>query len=238
MELRPGILRGQSNTGWLDSRHSFSFAGYYDPARMGLSDLRVLNDDRVAGGGGFPPHVHHDMEILTYVLEGQLVHRDSTGRQSLLEPGDLQVMSAGTGIEHSEMNASAEHRLRFLQIWILPEHMHLPPAHACLRPDADPLRQSFQPVAGPAGAGFALTLHQQASLYLAWPDAAAVMPLPRDPARPLRYLHVAEGSVCVAGQRLMSGDAAILAAEEEATLIADVASQVLLFGLRSTDPMP
>lgn len=238
MELRPGELRGRSSHAWLESRHSFSFASYYDPARMGVSDLRVLNDDRVAGGGGFPPHVHYDMEILTYMLEGQLAHRDSTGQQGVLEPGDLQVMSAGLGIEHSEMNASDQHRLRFLQIWIVPQQQGLEPTHDSLRPDADQLRQGFQPVAGPAGANFSLTLHQQASLHLAWPDAAAVMPLPRDLARPLRYLHVADGSVCVAGQRLIAGDAAILSLQDDAPMIADVPSQVLLFGLRDQTARP
>ncbi len=196
MELRPGELRGRSSHAWLESRHSFSFASYYDPARMGVSDLRVFNDDRVAGGGGFPPHVHYDMEILTYALEGQIAHRDSTGQQGL----------------------------------------H--PTHDTLRPDADQLRQGFQPVAGPAGANFSLTLHQQASLHLAWPDAAAVMPLPRDLARPLRYLHVADGSVCVAGQRLIAGDAAILSLQDDAPMIADVPSQVLLFGLRDQTARP
>lgn len=236
MQVRSGELRGRSQAGWLDSRHSFSFARYHDPQRMGLSDLRVLNDDWVAAGGGFPPHVHHDMDILTYVLDGRLEHRDSTGDRGILEAGEMQLMTAGTGIEHSEMNASTSAPLRFLQMWIIPAQQGLRPHHATLQLDAEALRQAFQPVAGPAQEHFPLTLHQNAALHLAWPDAGARMTLPVDSHRPHRYLHVADGSICLAGQRLMSGDAAVLEAGEHATLIADVPSQVLLFGLRQPRP--
>lgn len=169
--LRPAAARGHANHGWLDTHHSFSFAHYYDPAHMAFRALRVINDDRIAPGTGFGTHGHHDMEILTYVTEGALEHRDSTGEQSVIRPGEVQRMSAGTGIRHSEYNASRAHPLKLLQIWLLPAEDGLPPGYEQkLFPDEEK-RDRLRLIAARDGRDGALTIHQDVCVYAAKLDA-------------------------------------------------------------------
>ena len=167
---RPAGERGHANHGWLDSFHSFSFAGYHDPAHMGFGPLRVINEDRVAPGRGFGAHSHRDMEILSYVLEGELGHRDSTGTGSTIVPGDVQRMSAGRGVTHSEANPSRDKPVHFLQIWIEPDRTGIPASYEQAHVGADAKRGRLAPIAGPAGSGAAVTIHQDARLYAALVD--------------------------------------------------------------------
>ena len=213
---RPSAARGAVKTGWLDSRHTFSFGHYHDPEWMGFGPLRVINEDRVAPGAGFPPHHHANMEILSYVLSGALAHRDSASvlrqaqdeqdRQDVLRPGELQWMSAGHGIEHSEFNASKDAPVHFLQIWIQPDRVNAPPAHAQQAFDPQARRGRWTTLASPDGAEGSLAIRQQAWLHgvrLGEGEAAAFA---LQPGR--RYwLHVAQGAVEVDGRALGAGDA-------------------------------
>ena len=165
--VRRGKERGSSKLNWLDSRHTFSFGDYYDPQNMGFSDLRVINEDRVVAGAGFPTHSHRDMEIITYVLEGALAHKDSTGMSSVIRVGDVQRMSAGTGISHSEYNASQTEPVHFLQIWIVPNKTALQPGYEQRSFDLQQKSASWVLVAAPDARDGALTLHQDAELWLA-----------------------------------------------------------------------
>ena len=228
LEFRPAAQRGHADHGWLDSHHSFSFANYYNPARMGVSDLRVLNDDRVAAGGGFPPHGHQDMEILSYVLDGALQHRDSMGNSHTVRPGEIQLMRAGTGVRHSEMNASKADPVHFLQIWIVPAHTGTKPGYAQQSLDAAQLSAGFTEIAGPE---HAVQIDQDAHLLAAWPEAGAKHAQQLDAGR-VYYLHVASGAVTANGQAMQAGDAAVLRDETQLQLRANADSQVLLFDLR------
>ena len=168
--LRPATERGHANHGWLDSHHSFSFADYYDPDQMGFGPLRVINEDRVEPGKGFGTHGHRDMEILSYVLEGSLSHRDNMGNGSVIVPGDVQRMSAGRGVLHSEYNPSATDRVHFLQIWIEPNQRGIPASYEQAHVAADAKRGKFALLAAPAGEGGAVVLHQDARVYAALVD--------------------------------------------------------------------
>ena len=230
---RPANARGVANAGWLDSRHTFSFGHYHDPQWMGFGSLRVINEDRVAPGAGFPPHSHANMEILSYVLSGALAHRDNSGGGGVLRPGELQWMSAGHGIEHSEFNASQEDPVHFLQIWIQPDRVNAPPAYAQRSFDPAARRGKWTVLASPDGANGSLAIRQQARLLgvlLASGEAVALQP---DPAR--RYwLHVAQGGIDVAGQRLSAGDAIGITGESAAGQVVgrgDDVADVLLFEL-------
>ena len=230
---RPANARGVANAGWLDSRHTFSFGHYHDPQWMGFGPLRVINEDRVAPGAGFPPHSHANMEILSYVLSGALAHRDNSGGGGVLRPGELQWMSAGHGIEHSEFNASQEDPVHFLQIWIQPDRVNAPPAYAQRSFDPAARRGKWTVLASPDGANGSLAIRQQARLLgalLASGEAVALQP---DPAR--RYwLHVAQGGIDVAGQRLSAGDAIGITGESAAGQVVgrgDDVADVLLFEL-------
>ena len=230
---RPANARGVANAGWLDSRHTFSFGHYHDPQWMGFGSLRVINEDRVAPGAGFPPHSHANMEILSYVLSGALAHRDNSGGGGVLRPGELQWMSAGHGIEHSEFNASQEDPVHFLQIWIQPDRVNAPPAYAQRSFDPATRRGKWTVLASPDGANGSLAIRQQARLLgvlLASGEAVALQP---DPAR--RYwLHVAQGGIDVAGQRLSAGDAIGITGESAAGQVVgrgDDVADVLLFEL-------
>ncbi len=205
-ELRGGDERGIANHGWLQSRHSFSFGDYFDRRHMGFSALRVINEDRVAPGQGFGTHGHQDMEILSYVLSGQLAHQDSMGNGSVIVPGDVQRMSAGRGVRHSEQNASATDMVHFLQIWILPSVQGIEPGYEQKHfPEADK-RGRLRLVAAPDGADGAVTIHQDARLYAGLFDGGEAASHLPGPGR-LTYLHVVRGAIGVNATRLSAGDA-------------------------------
>jgi len=224
--VRPGDERGHADHGWLDSRHSFSFADYHDPRYMGVSVLRVINEDRVEPGQGFATHPHRDMEIISYVLEGCIEHRDSMGMHSRLEAGEVQVMSAGSGIYHSEFNPSPSERLHFLQIWIRPSRPGVTPRYQ---------QQDFSAVQGirlivsPDGEDGSLTLHQQARLFKVSPGTGAQT----FPCREghTYYLQVARGALSVNGTRLAQGDGATLIGEPYLDIQTGDKAEALLFEL-------
>jgi redox-sensitive bicupin YhaK (pirin superfamily) len=203
---RPSFARGRVQAGWLDSHHTFSFGQYYDPAWMGFGVLRVLNDDRVAPGAGFPPHRHANMEILSYVLSGALSHQDSSGGGGVITPGELQWMSAGHGVEHSEFNASATEPVHFLQVWLQPDRLNAEPAYAqrAATPSRIPGRWTL--LASPDGRDGSLAIRQQAKVYGVQLAAGETVEDTLDRSR--RYwLHVASGSVLAGERTLAAGDA-------------------------------
>ena len=205
---RPSAARGVVDAGWLDSRHTFSFGHYHDPKWMGFGPLRVINEDRVAPGAGFPPHHHANMEILSYVLSGALAHRDSTGNGAggVLQPGELQWMSAGHGIEHSEFNASKTEPVHFLQIWIQPDRVNAEPAYTQRAFDPAQRHGRWATLASPDGSDGSIAIRQQAWLRGTVLASGESLELTVDPAR--RYwLHVAQGSVECDGRALSAGDA-------------------------------
>lgn len=225
--IRPADARGTADHGPVRSRHSFSFGQYYDPEQMGVSDLRVLNDDAVDPGGGFPPHGHRDMEIISYVTAGAMTHEDSLGNRFTIEAGQFQWMSAGRGIRHSEFNASSGDELRFLQIWILPERSGLDPAYA--PPRAPAHGQGWQVVAAP-GQDDAFPLRQDARLMLGRLDAGWQAPIPVAGDR-VAYLHVVRGTADLDGRALAAGDAATIRAAASCPLAVAEDSELLLFDL-------
>jgi len=230
LSLRNASDRGHAEHGWLVSDHSFSFSDYYDPRYEDFGSLRVINEDRVVPGAGFSPHCHQNMEILSYVLEGELRHRDSTGGSGALRPGELQLMSAGRGITHSEMNGSHSTPVHFLQIWITPNERDTEPGYQQHRLDADVLRDGFRLIAAGASDAAPLHLRQDARVWLAWPDAGAALAHALDPARRY-YLHVARGRIHANDRPLGAGDALMLQGETALTVAADAAAELLLFDL-------
>lgn len=231
--LRPAADRGHARTGWLDSRHTFSFGHYHDPAWMGFGPLRVINEDRVAPGAGFPPHRHANMEILSTVLDGALAHRDSAGGEGVIRAGEWQWMSAGHGVEHSEYNASQDAPVHFLQIWIQPDRVNAAPAHAQRAFDPAQRRNRWAMFASPDGVDGSLAIRQQAWLRGALLDAG--VPVESTLRSSRRYwLHVVRGGLDVDGRSLATGDALGLHAEEGTLrLMAGAGGQaeVLLFDL-------
>ncbi|ASL43153.1 Quercetin 2,3-dioxygenase [Burkholderia sp. AD24] len=230
IEIRRSEERGHANHGWLDSYHSFSFADYRDPQHVHFGPLRVINEDRIAGGQGFGTHGHRDMEIVTYVLDGALAHRDSMGNGSTIRPGDVQRMSAGTGVQHSEYNASPEDEAHLLQIWVIPQRTGDVPSYEEKRfVDADK-RGRLRVVASPDGRDGSVTIHADASIYAALIDGAerATLTLP---AGRLAYVHVARGALTVNGEALRAGDAAKLSEIDSVTLEKGADAEVLLFDL-------
>lgn len=219
--------RGVTRLDWLDSRHTFSFGSWYDPERMGFSSLRVLNDDRVAPGGGFPAHGHRDMEIVTWVLDGALEHRDSLGNGSVLRAGDLQRLTAGTGIRHSEWNHSATGNLRFLQIWIVPSEAGLEPGYQELRLGA-PGEGGFRLVASPDGAEGSLTIHRDARIAIARLEDGQSVENRVGPDR-AAWLQVARGRVTSEGADLKEGDALAVFGETVLSVVATEAADLILF---------
>jgi redox-sensitive bicupin YhaK (pirin superfamily) len=222
--------RGRTHIGWLDSWHSFSFGDYFDPENMGFRSLRVLNDDRVAPGTGFGMHPHRDMEILTWVLSGTLEHRDSLGSGGVIRPGDLQRMTAGTGIRHSEVNPSAAEPVHLLQVWIQPEKKGLQPSYEQKTSPAAERRGRLQHLAGPSGADGAVTIRQDADLF------ATLLDKGEQVTHTLRlgrhaWVQVATGSVRLNGTTLAAGDGAAVTGERELTLAADGPAEVLVFDL-------
>ncbi len=223
--------RGRADFGWLDSRHSFSFGQYYDPKFMSFGALRVINDDRVAADGGFDTHGHKDMEIVSYVLEGALAHRDSLGSGSVIRPGDVQVMSAGTGIRHSEFNASKTEPVHFLQIWIIPQTQGRTPGYAERHfPEVERLNQ-LRLIASGDGREGSLKIHQDAAIHAGLLEAGSKLAHPLKPDR--RYwLQVAKGELDVNGEAAMEGDGLAIVKEETLALAAKSKSEILLFDLQ------
>lgn len=230
IRFRDRMARGQSRTGWLDSRHTFSFASYHDPAEMGFRALRVINEDRVIPGAGFPPHGHRDMEILTYVLEGALEHKDSLGNGTVIRPGELQRMSAGTGIVHSEFNPSASEPVHFLQIWIIPDRVGLAPGYEQKAFPAEERRGRLRLVAAPDGQEGAITLHQDARLYLASLAAGERIAHAAQEQRGL-WLQLARGIVALDGTEMREGDGAAITGQSGVEIEAETDAELLLFDL-------
>ena len=229
--LRRSGERGHSNRGWLDSYFTFSFADYYDPRHMGFRALRVINDDRIEPGKGFGPHAHRDMEILTYVLEGRLLHRDSMGEKHILGPNEVQAMSAGTGIVHSEFNASDVEPVHSIQIWIEPSAEDVAPSYQQIAFAPEEKHGRLRLLAAPEGG--ATSIHQDARLYATELVPNQVVTYSLSPGRHA-WVQVVRGSVALNGQQLEEGDGAAISEEAELALAGagDQGGEVLLFDLR------
>ena len=227
IEVRPSEERGPADHGWLQSRHSFSFAGYYDPQHMGVSALRVINDDKVVAGAGFGTHSHQDMEIISYVKKGTIEHKDSMGNVEQLPAGEFQLMTAGTGVTHSEYNPSNTDALEFLQIWIQPDQLGIEPGYQQKRFEPE---SGLQLIASPDARAGSLLLHQDASLYQLWlqsgESANHAFSAPRT-----GYVHVVSGRIKVDGEQLGEGDGATISDTESVEFEALAASEALLFDL-------
>lgn len=230
IKIRKAQDRGATRLPWLDSRHTFSFAEYYDPNENGFSVLRVINDDHIAGGGGFPSHGHRDMEIITYVLQGAIEHRDSLGNHSVIPAGDLQRMTAGTGIVHSEFNHSPSEPVHMLQIWIIPEKPGLMPGYEQKTLERNPQRGEFRLVTGPEPHNGALRINQDARLYIGTFNPGELTTVELKSGR-RAYFHVARGKIAIDGAELSEGDGARVATETSLNLSAAADSEVLMFDL-------
>ena len=230
ISVRRSEERGKADHGWLKSRHSFSFGDYYDPAFESFGPLRVINEDWIAGGAGFPPHPHRDMEIVTYILEGAISHRDSTGGGGVIRPGEIQRMSAGTGITHAEFNASANEICHLLQIWIMPSRRGIAPGYEQKRIDPKAVANHFARIAAPEPVANEVRLVQDAEIWAARLEARVEAIHPLAPGRKA-WLQVARGEVTVGGQTLKAGDAAAITDQETIAVIANAPSEVLLFDL-------
>lgn len=229
-ELRKSTERGFADHGWLKSFHSFSFADYYDPQHMGFGPLRVINEDRVSPGQGFGTHPHRDMEIISYVLEGAIEHRDSMGNGSVIRPGDVQRMSTGTGVRHSEYNPSNQESVHFLQIWIEPSEYGIEPGYEQKHFDADGKRGRLRLVASPDGREGSVTIHQDAYVYAGLFDSGEQCVHTLADGRQA-YVHVARGSVSINGQTLTAGDATKISGAQSIALSNGEDAEVLLFDL-------
>jgi redox-sensitive bicupin YhaK (pirin superfamily) len=231
LSLRKAEERGHEDHGWLDTSHTFSFAEYYDPNFMGFGALRVINDDRVAPGGGFPPHSHRDMEIITYVLEGALRHQDSIGNGSVIKPGEIQRMSAGTGVTHSEYNASKKEPVHFLQIWILPERAGLPPGYEQKYFGDEEKRGRLRLVASPDGGDGSVQIQQDARVFATLPGSGKKPVSYTFEKNRLGWLHVARGSAEVNGTSLKAGDGVGVSGGEKLSITSKDGGEILLFDL-------
>jgi redox-sensitive bicupin YhaK (pirin superfamily) len=230
IEFRDRNTRGRTQTGWLDSRHSCSFGGYRDPLHMGFRSLRIVNEDRLIPGAGFPAHSHQDMEILTYVLQGRLRHQDSLGNGSVIAPGEVQRMSAGSGITHSEYNASADEAVHLLQLWIIPERSGTPPGYEQASLGGEHRRGSLVLAAGPTGSGAAVSIAQDALIYAARLDGGATVRHAPVAGR-AAWLQVARGLVALNDTEMREGDGAAIEGEERIVVEALTEAEFLLFDL-------
>ena len=230
LTVRKSQERGHADHGWLNSFHSFSFAGYYDPNHMGFGNLRVINEDRIAPGRGFGTHGHRDMEIISYVLSGELAHKDSMGNIKGIPPGDVQRMSAGTGVQHSEFNHADGQTTHFLQIWIEPNVGGIPPSYEQKTFPDGQKRGALRLVASPDGRDGSVTIHADACLYAGLIDAQETVDKALDPARKT-YVHLVRGTLQVTGQALSAGDAALMEGESSLSLTDGRDSEVLVFDL-------
>jgi redox-sensitive bicupin YhaK (pirin superfamily) len=230
LQIRRSQDRGYADHGWLKSHHSFSFAGYHDPSWMGWGNLRVINEDRIAPGTGFGTHGHRDMEIISYVLRGNLAHKDSMGNVVGIPPGDVQRMSAGRGVMHSEFNHAPDSVTHFLQIWIEPSQTGIEPSYEQKTFDEAEKNGRLRLVASPDGAQGSVTLHADASLYAGLFDGDQLAELEIDPSRKA-YVHLIRGALDINGHRLQTGDAALFAHEGRITLEHGEGAEVLVFEL-------
>ena len=228
--LRKSSERGYADHGWLKSFHSFSFAGYYDPAHMGWGNLRVINEDRIAPGMGFGTHGHRDMEIISYVMSGNLAHKDSMGNVKGIPPGDVQRMSAGSGVQHSEFNHAPDSTTHFFQIWIEPNVRGIAPSYEQKTFSMTEKQGALRLVASPDAAQGSVLIHADAKLYSGLFDGAQSATLALDPARKA-YVQVLRGSISANGQALATGDAALLAGESQLALADGHGAEVLVFDL-------
>ena len=230
IQLRPSQERGYADHGWLKSFHSFSFAGYFDPAHMGWGNLRVINEDRIAPGKGFGTHGHRDMEIVSYVMSGALEHKDSMGNVQTIHPGEVQRMSAGSGVRHSEYNHAADGTTHFLQIWILPNVQGIEPGYEQKTFDADSKQGCLRLVASPDGAQGSVTLHADARMYAGLFETGQTAELALAAQRKA-YVFLVRGELVVNGLKLRAGDAALLDEEPLLTLTEGAGAEVLVFDL-------
>ena len=230
IDIRKSNDRGRADHGWLNTRFTFSFADYYDPEHIHFRTLRVMNDDRVAGGGGFPTHPHRDMEIVTYVLEGALAHKDSMGNGSVIRPGDVQYMSAGTGVAHSEFNASDSETVHLYQIWMFPDKKHYEPVYDQKHFSADDKRGKLRLLVSPDGREGSVKIRQDNELYATVLGAGETVKHELKPDRHA-YVQVAKGSVALNGTTLETGDGAAISAEKSLELTGVKDAEVLLFDL-------
>ena len=228
--IRKAEERGHFDFGWLNTYHTFSFGEYYDPRNMGFRSLRVINEDFVHPGRGFPTHAHRDMEIITYVLEGGLAHRDSMGNGSIIRPGDVQRMSAGTGVRHSESNPSETESVHLLQIWLVPNELNVEPSYAEKRFGDEEKHGRLRLVASPDGSDGSVSIHQDARLYAALLDPAQQIEHALDSGRHA-WVQVARGAIEINGQPLKQGDGAALSGERDLKLVGKESSEILLFDL-------
>lgn len=234
IEQRLSEQRGLGDHGWLHSRHTFSFANYWDPKQVGFSDLLVINDDQVAPGRGFGAHPHSNMEIISYVLEGALEHKDSMGTGSVIVPGDVQLMSAGSGVTHSEFNHSGEENVHFLQIWIVPSENGTQPGYQQVSVAEAEKRGKFRLIVSPSGTDGSLTVRQDMKIYAGFFDSAEQATFALDADR-YAYLHVARGSIKVNGVEFRTGDGARIRNEDSVTFTDGDQAEVLLFDLRPVE---
>lgn len=230
LTIRKSNERGHFDHGWLNTYHTFSFDQYYDPRYMGFRTLRVINEDFVAPGRGFPTHGHRDMEIITYILEGGLKHEDSMGNGSVIRPGDVQRMTAGTGVRHSEKNASNDERVHLLQIWILPNAEGLQPGYEQKAFSEDERRGQFRLIASNDGREGSVALNQDVSLFASILDAGQEVERTMDPAR-YGWIQVARGSVSVNGEDAGQGDGVVVVGESSLKIKARESAEILLFDL-------
>ncbi len=222
--------RGHTKLGWLDSYHTFSFGGFHDPQRMGFRSLRVINDDRVIPGAGFGTHSHQDMEILTYVLDGALEHKDSLGNGAVIYPGEAQVMSAGTGITHSEFNHSKTEPVHFLQIWIIPDQQGLQPRYEQRDFSPEEKQGKLRLIAARDGREGAVTIHQDVDLYTSVLESGDAVTYHLQPNR-YGWVQVARGLVTLNGEPLREGDGVQLQGEEQVEISTDIGAEILVFDL-------
>jgi quercetin 2,3-dioxygenase len=228
--VRKSEERGHANHGWLDSYHSFSFAEYYDPAHMGYSTLRVINEDVIAGGTGFGMHAHRDMEIVTYILSGQLRHQDSMGNTSTIAAGDVQLMTAGSGVRHSEFNASTTEAVHLLQIWILPTESRLPPSYEEKHFSASDKNNQWRLIVSPDGTDGSVMIHQNARLYASILDKGMTLNMPLIHGHQ-NYLQLASGTIVLNDIELNAGDAVMIENENKVIINASANAELLWFDL-------
>ncbi len=228
--LRKSEDRGHFDLGWLDTYHTFSFDRYYDPAHMHFRSLRVINEDRVAPGQGFPAHSHRDMEIITYILEGALEHRDNMGNGSVIRPGDVQRMTAGSGVSHSEFNSSRDQIVHLLQIWIMPDGRNLPPSYEQKFFTADDRSGRLRLIASPDGSAGSVRIHQDARVYAALLNHSQSIEHALPPNR-YAWIQVARGTLTVNDLELKAGDGAAVSAEQKLKIGAGENAELLLFDL-------
>ncbi|MDV3352677.1 pirin family protein [Leptothoe sp. LEGE 181152] len=231
MTVRPASERGSANFGWLDSRHTFSFGSYYDPAHMGFGTLRVINEDKVAPGRGFPTHSHRDMEIISYVVDGALEHKDSIGNGSIIRPGDVQRMSAGSGISHSEYNASKESPVHFLQIWVLPDKQGIEPGYEQTYFSPEEKQGRLRLVGSQDGRDGSITIHQDMNLYAAQLGLNEQVDYTLQDNR-LAWVQVVRGQINLNKNLLSAGDGAAISASEAVSIAGQTDdTEILLFDM-------